>query len=544
MKYLGKHAIFLLVSIFILMLDVIFVSVNYWQDRTNLQQALQAEGERLHSAFEIAEKMTLSNMSQLATFVANNSDVRDIFSKAVYAIKEENKAYDSDHVNQLRQELYGIVSPSWKKMTQEYYVRQLHFHIGPGSTSFLRVHKAGKFGDNMDDLRHIIVDVNEDGIPRTGFELGRVYSGLRGVVPVFDTNMQQIGALEAGTSYKATIQLLSNLLGTNIAILLKENRVEQATWSRPEEALKAACDCFVEATSSDSLEYLLNTNIDFGANNDLKLRSQLVKTEAGTFAVIHIGIRDYIGQRDDHSKPVGRLFLWYPADELLRNLESNTWLNIKIATFGFILVEVLLFVAIRLSQNHLKREVVLRTEEVEALNKKLTLQATTDPLTGLYNRRYFTEHFERLFEQAAKNSAQLSAIILDLDYFKKVNDTYGHTIGDEVLIKTGHYLKSISEKGAIVARYGGEEFCILLPDYNEESAKAFAERLCVGFKQAVTIDSKNGSQPVTCSVGVCERQYADSADQLLSLADAALYAAKQQGRNRVVLYTRNKTVIC
>ncbi|OOV85792.1 hypothetical protein BTA35_0216780, partial [Oceanospirillum linum] len=148
----------------------------------------------------------------------------------------------------------------------------------------------------------------------------------RGVVPVFDTNMQQIGALEAGTSYKTTIQLLSNLLGTNIAMLLKENRVEQATWSRPEEALKAAWDCFVEATSSDSLEYLLNTNIDFGANNDLKLRSQLVKTEAGTFAVIHIGIRDYIGQRDDHSKPVGRLFLWYPADELLRNLESNTWL--------------------------------------------------------------------------------------------------------------------------------------------------------------------------------------------------------------------------
>ena len=540
MKYFGKHATFILISFFILMLDAVFVGVNYWQDKTNLQKALQAEGERLHSAFEIAQKMTFSNMSQLATFVANNTQVRDIFSEAVYAIKDKNEAHDSDHVNRLRHELYDIVSPSWLKMTEEYYVRQLHFHIGPGSTSFLRVHKASKFGDNMDNLRHIIVDVNNDGIPRTGFELGRVYSGLRGVVPVFDANMQQVGALEAGTSYKATIQLLSNLLGTNIAILLKENRVEQATWNRPEEDLKALCDCFVEATSSDSLKYLLNTGIDFGTDNDLKLRSQLVDTQVGSFALIHIGLRDYIGQRDNHSNPIGRLFLWYPADEIIKNLEANTWLNIKIAVIGFILIEILLFFAIRFSQRHLKNEVRIRTKEVETLNKKLTLQATTDPLTGLYNRRYFTEYFESLFEQAAKNSTPLSAIILDLDFFKKVNDTYGHTVGDEVLIKTGAYLESIIDKDSIAARYGGEEFCILLPGYNQESAKAFAENLCKGFKRAVTIDLENGSQPVTCSAGICERRYANSADQLLSLADAALYAAKQQGRNRAVLYFKNQ----
>ncbi|MBB1487155.1 sensor domain-containing diguanylate cyclase [Oceanospirillum sediminis] len=537
MKFLGKQTVFIWVSLVILVLDSLFIAINYWQDKDDLQRTLEMEGKRLQTAFHISQQMTLSNMSQLATFVANDPEVRMLFGAAVNGLESQGYDYASDTIDELRKQLYNEVSSSWKKMTEQYHVRQLHFHTGPGSTSFLRVHKPEKFGDNMDNLRHIIVDVNRDGIPRTGLELGRIYSGLRGVVPVFDHQMNQVGALEAGTSYRAIIQLLSESIKASVAVMMKEQRVEEATWVRPEEALKTHCGCFIEASSDDSLKYLMATETPF-SRHDFQLRTQLINTDKGAFAVTHFGIQDYIGQRDQHTEPVGRVFLWYPADELLNDMEADTWLNVMIALVGFIILEVILYLALRFSQRHLRREVRRRTHEVEQLNEQLMLQASTDALTGLYNRRFLTQRFEEEFERAKRKDIPLSMVILDLDHFKQINDTYGHSTGDQVLKQVGSYLKSMSRKYDVAARYGGEEFCVLLPGCDQQTALNFAERLCTGFRKTIAIEEGNTRQAVTCSVGVCEKHYATSADQLLSLADAALYAAKQQGRDRVVVYEK------
>jgi hypothetical protein len=178
------HKIFLAVSLTILVSEAIFVMINYLSDKEALQSALAQKGQQSQKTFEVALSTTLDSMSQLATFVANSPDVQRLMNEAERATTE-NSGGNVMKPDDIRALLYETVSPGWRKMTKEYQVRQLHFHLGPGSNSFLRVHKPEKFGDNMDNLRHLVVDVNRDGQPRQGFELGRVYAGLRDVVPVF-----------------------------------------------------------------------------------------------------------------------------------------------------------------------------------------------------------------------------------------------------------------------------------------------------------------------------------------------------------------------
>ena len=155
--------------------------------------------------------------------------------------------------------------------------------------------------------------------------------------------------------------------------------------------------------------------------------------------------------------------------------------------------------------------------------------ATTDPLTGLANRRAFTEDVTGVLARSKRSGAPVTLILADLDHFKRINDTFGHDTGDRVLREVAQAMKTLCRQGDLSARWGGEEFVILLPDTPASGAVHFAERLR---KQIATIDAAPG-QPVTLSQGLALHQAADCLDDLLRRADAALYRAKEQGRDRV-----------
>ena len=163
----------------------------------------------------------------------------------------------------------------------------------------------------------------------------------------------------------------------------------------------------------------------------------------------------------------------------------------------------------------------------EALGEQRRL-AVTDGLTGLYNRRYLTE---RMAEQDAEGGA-VSLLVVDLDHFKRVNDTFGHVAGDTVLREAAARIASVCRATDVVARYGGEEFVVLLPDTGEEEARRLAERIRTTLRQAPVADSA-GSIPITASVGVATRAGA-GIHRLMESADRALYRAKEEGRDRVV----------
>jgi diguanylate cyclase (GGDEF)-like protein len=165
-------------------------------------------------------------------------------------------------------------------------------------------------------------------------------------------------------------------------------------------------------------------------------------------------------------------------------------------------------------------------EEVQRL-------AITDSLTGLYNRRHFFELAEHELQRARRYRRSLSAIMLDIDHFKQVNDTYGHAVGDHVLKEVADSCRQAMRKEDVLGRYGGEEFVIMMPESNLVATCQVAERLRQSIAQK-TIDTEVGPVMVTVSLGVITLDdECSTLETLLAGADQALYWAKRSGRNRV-----------
>lgn len=177
-----------------------------------------------------------------------------------------------------------------------------------------------------------------------------------------------------------------------------------------------------------------------------------------------------------------------------------------------------------------------KLQQIQDLESQLREQAVRDGLTGLYNRRHFDETLNREIARADRTKQPLSVIMIDIDYFKSVNDTYGHPAGDEVLRNLARMLLRDTRGQDVVCRYGGEEFVALLPGSRIETAAARAEQWRTAFA-AATIPFETG-QAVNCTISLGVAVFPDNADtgaELLQRADLALYRAKQGGRNRVVV---------
>jgi diguanylate cyclase (GGDEF)-like protein len=197
--------------------------------------------------------------------------------------------------------------------------------------------------------------------------------------------------------------------------------------------------------------------------------------------------------------------------------------------------------------------------QIDLVDKKVTLEdhiqtlekdVVRDALTGVTNRRGYESAFERIYSVNKRRSRddppeKLSIIALDADYFKKVNDTYGHQAGDEVLKTIAQCLKDNTRPQDLIARYGGEEFVIVLPETSKTDAKLVAERIRSAM-QNKTVQYNGNAINLTLSLGVADLSdlaepaldAASARDSLYKFADTAAYQAKHNGRNRVVTYQK------
>jgi diguanylate cyclase (GGDEF)-like protein len=188
------------------------------------------------------------------------------------------------------------------------------------------------------------------------------------------------------------------------------------------------------------------------------------------------------------------------------------------------------------------RVTALQRENVELVMKNRVLSeiSARDALTGLYNRWYVTEKIESEMNRSLRHGSPVALLMLDIDHFKKVNDSYGHSIGDEVLKQVGQVLRDSCRVYDVPGRYGGEEFCIVLPETKLGNSTRVADRIRQRLAET-SVDAGSDSVVVTASIGIAgvESPSVDgalTAATLIDRADRALYSAKHLGRDRVELW--------
>ncbi len=161
----------------------------------------------------------------------------------------------------------------------------------------------------------------------------------------------------------------------------------------------------------------------------------------------------------------------------------------------------------------------------------MTRLAELDSLTGLYNRRALYQHATEEVRHAARHNSPLSMLFIDIDDFKKINDQYGHLVGDEVLRNLSSYLQSCCTERMSASRYGGEEFILLMPGFTLDHSVRLAKEICAAVKKSKLADSI--PHPVTVSIGAASYHTEDSAEEFVRRADQKMYQAKTAGKNRV-----------
>ena len=210
------------------------------------------------------------------------------------------------------------------------------------------------------------------------------------------------------------------------------------------------------------------------------------------------------------------LFVEINKKEYLYDLKKTFYANLIISLLVTLLVTLIIIYTINIYQ------------------KQLVQMASEDSLTGLANRRKFNEHFEKLYKLYKKKVHKLTLLLIDIDNFKIINDTFGHLVGDQALVRVAQILKTELRSSDLIARWGGEEFALLLVDVTLDKATEIAQKICHAMKEdAELIELLDRSLSV--SIGVGELNSLESQDGLVHKVDNALYAAKQAGKDQVVV---------
>jgi len=368
--------LFLILSLVLLATDLAFIGINYRSSRTQFDTSMHEQAKQQRFAYQLALEMELDNLVKMAYLIAADPHVNQLFLKGKKAVTAEGGGAGGDKAVLYRTQLMGQVAAVWPEMRDHFAMRQLHFHIGPGSLSFLRAHKPEKYGDRMDDLRHIIVDTNRDAQWRTGFETGRVYSGLRGVVPVFarddDIGEQvQVGAVEVGASFDHLFELIDRQLDSGVAALLQRSHVQEKMW--PEqiratfEVMTDRCDCAVDSYSRMEVADLLAEQGRLPPFNGAPYLLSYVSLGKRLLAITHLPLQDYVAVRDGSDELVGRIVLWRDVTAEKALFRHNVWTSVFYAVFGYLVVEILLFWAIRLVTGRMQSEIDRQTGELVRL---------------------------------------------------------------------------------------------------------------------------------------------------------------------------------
>ncbi len=456
-----------------------------------------------------------------------------IMSEDVFAIYKDNQKIlkildksqnaDTHEKSLLREELYNILKKRYKRL-KNMGILQLHFHL-KDNTSFLRMHKKDRFGDDLTQYRQSVVLANSTQKPQNGFEIGKVRHGFRFVYPLFYKS-KHIGSVEIGFSSQKLLNAILDEHITHTHFLIAKKEINRSLWS---DMIKNNYEKSIESDDflldSSSHNIMGNKNIHKNLlDNETKIKSARGIEKGKAFSLCttynkNTTVGSFIPIKNiQNSKTMAYLVVYSESDYLDSLKIEKTYMLILFIS----ILSLLLLFSIYVTFN----------------NSRLENMAHFDKLTSLPNRAFFYIELDIELSRAKRHKSELAVMFIDLDGFKAVNDTYGHDVGDKLLIEVAHRLTEAVRKIDLVARLGGDEFTVVLLDIKQQEdiitiANKIIEKISKDFifnKKIINIGASIGISTFPSS--------AKNSDDLIKQSDSAMYEAKEAGKNRAIFYKK------
>ena len=510
----NQKSIFLvgLVS-FIFLQSLVVVAVEYAK-KNQIDNYLTALSPDFKSHVDIANNHLVDISKIIFDIEVNRPEIIKIMRDASHTkdLKEQQR---------LRTLLLSKLQGTYSYM-KKYKVRQLHFHL-PNSISFLRFHRPSKFGDSLIGVRDTLAYVNEYRTPISAFEEGRVFNGFRNVYPLY-IDKEFVGTAEISFSFDGMQELLSSIDSTSYLFMLNDTIVENKVFQDEKSNYKMSefsGYVYDKKTLKDTMQiglkemHMINKAIAKEVNPQLKngkLFSVHYKNKAlyNNHSIV-ISFSPIYNLESESVAYVIHYEFGDFVDILLRNLNALFIVLTLLAVLLTTIFTVMLF-------NERKKQ------------KEMHNFAVHDALTGIYNRHGINEILNQKILEHKRTKNSLGLIFFDIDFFKRVNDTYGHDMGDYVLENIAKLVSDEIRTSDIFARWGGEEFIIFLPDTGLSDTVKVAEKL----RKAIEKYAFSDIDSITCSFGVTVYKEGDTKTNFLKRADKLLYKAKESGRNCVI----------
>lgn len=474
---------------------------------------------REDEAREVRQRMLRDVDAALRLAVESDTDKLT----ALLSVLRRDESLQTIFVRRDRAALLAATADTFEQLKQRHNVTHLYF-MTPQREIFLRTHHPLRFGDIVE--RSTALEAERTGKLSSGLELGALgLFTLRVVTPWYDERRRLLGYLELGMEIDKTLARLHELTDLDILVLVEKNRLNRLKWEEGMRMIGRMPDW-------DRFPRFVLTGKTHGADASLLNYHPLSKGEIGDEGMIYAETQDsrIIGfdkapLLDMNGQGVGYTVILTDATEIRATDRQALALLIG----GIVLAwGVLVYWFSRTIDR-----VYDRLNLVERERDGFFLQSQLDSLTGLSHQAAFYRALEFHLDDCRRRQSALTLLMLDLDHFKQVNDTYGHRAGDEALRSVARVLRDSVRPEDRVARYGGEEFAIILPQVDLEEALPIAERIRCDVER-LSIEADDRQFAVTLSIGLASfPRDADRYERLVSAADSALYAAKMDGRNCV-----------
>ena len=400
-----------------------------------------------------------------------------------------------------------------------------HFYFSdPDRVNLLRVHKPEKYGDTI--TRQTTLTAKQGGKDAYGIELGPLGTlTLRYVQPWYEEQTQKLlGFVELGMEVDQAFDSVRKLFGIDIFVLIKKQYLDQRGWEDGMRTFGRVPDwerfpqMVISMQGMQLLPERLSARIretDFSEHTS----AFKMELEQEHYAIFQ-PLQDVTGQS------VGTMVMLVDTTSLARQVRESVIVGSTAVVVSAVILTLFFYwfvgrIGARMARNE----------------SQLQQMAIRDGLTGLFNRRQFNLMLEDAMTQHKRYERPISLLMIDIDHFKKVNDTYGHLAGDTILVEFGKRLTHQARETDRVCRYGGEEFVALLPETDSASASVIAQRLCEAIAGEQWVLDNDTQISVTVSIGIAScPNHACTSQALIDAADKALYTAKETGRNRVYNY--------